>query len=92
MVARGPLFPNAGQRTVGAVTGAGPRARLRRRPREVRVGMSPGAAGAQPITGRYRAETTNAGIHVKLPADPELGVQFEAKGRGIDLGGEKHRF
>lgn len=79
---------------VGAVTGAGPQTAG-----AAATAAAGGAgwdestgAGAQPITGRYWAETTNAGIHVKLPADPELGVRFEAKGRGIDLGGEKHRF
>ena len=57
---------------------------------ETDSGSAAQAAGA--TTAHYTAETTNAGIDVRLPADPGLGVRFESKGRGVDLGGETHRF
>lgn len=44
------------------------------------------------ITGHYTAQTTNAGIRVKLPADPTLGVRVEGQGMGVDLGADAHRF
>lgn len=51
-----------------------------------------GNGHGEAVTGQYTAETTNAGIHVKLPVDPGLGVRFESRGRGIDLAVEDGQF
>jgi len=41
---------------------------------------------------KYTAETTNAGIRVRLPAEAGLGVRVTAHGMGVDLGPDSHRF
>ena len=52
-----------------------------------------GEEGTQEVvSAHYIAETTNAGIHVKLPADPGLGVRFESRARSVDLGADDGHF
>ena len=38
----------------------------------------------QRSTAHYTAQTTNAGIDAKFPADPALGVRVESQGMGVD--------
>lgn len=54
----------------------------------------PGEPGEaqESVAGFYKASTTNAGIHVRLPDDPDVGVRFEARGRGVSLGVDDGRF
>jgi len=48
--------------------------------------------GDEKLTVKYTAETTNAGIRVRLPAEAGLGVRVTAHGMGVDLGPDSHRF
>src|SRR5690606_41214693 len=48
--------------------------------------------GDEKLTVKYTAETTNAGIRVKLPAEAGVGVRVTAQGMGVDLGPDAQRF
>lgn len=52
----------------------------------VPAGLGSGASS------RYRIECVNGSVRVSVPEDPSVGVQFEARGRRIDLGDDEEAF